>query len=457
MALRDEANTREEDRRSRLDRFLRPFGDVRAREGVSALALAGTLFLLLTAYYLLKVIREPLILLWGGAEVKSYAAAGQALLLLPVLRAHGALAARVGRVPLIVTVLLFVTSNLLVFAALLRAHVAVGLAFYLWVGTFNYLLVATFWSFANDVYTPEQGKRLFAIVGVGSSLGALSGAAFAGWLLKHLAPPHLMLVAAAMLTAAVVPFLWVDRWQHRQTANSGVARIGSEPLTGAGGFKALVEDRYLLLIAVLTLLTNWVTNSGEYLLDKTLIEVARSGAEHIADPQRFVGQFKATYFWWVNLLGVVGQLFVVSRALKHLGIGGSLLALPLVAMLGASSMLLFPTLWVIRTAKTAEKSVDYSLETTAVNALYLGVSRDAKYKAKAVIDTFVVRAGDICAAASVWIGVHQGIRRTGFAASNVLLTAIWFGVALRIRAMHRARTDRAGAAMNPGAVPAATA
>jgi len=101
-----------------LDRLLRPFADVRACEAVSALVLAATIFTVMTAYYLLKIIREPLILTGGGAEVKSYAAAGQALLLIPVLRAHGAIARRVGRLKLIAAVFLFCAANLVIFSFL---------------------------------------------------------------------------------------------------------------------------------------------------------------------------------------------------------------------------------------------------------------------------------------------------------------------------------------------------
>ena len=422
------------------ERLLRPFAEVRAGEAITALVLAGTLFLLLTAYYLLKVIREPLILMSGGAEVKAYAAAGQALLLLPVLRLHGAVARRAGRLTLIATVLLFVATNLLAFAGLFWARVSIGIAFYLWVGTFNYLLVATFWSFANDVYTPEQGKRLFAIVGIGSSLGALAGAALAGWLLSRLSPLALMLIAAGILAVAVVPFAWLDHRNRRRPRTPGQKSVQPEPLTGPGGFQALLQDRYLLFVALLTLLANWVLNSSEYVLDKTLLDFARSTTHGVADPMRFVGQFKATYFWWVNLVGVVGQLFIVSRVFKHLGVGRALLLLPFVSLLGASAMLILPALGLIRVAKVVEKGTEYSVQTTGLNALFLVVSRDAKYKAKAVIDTFVVRAGDVCSAAAIWIGVHHGLHVRSFAALNLLLSVGWFAVALRVGALHRSRS-----------------
>jgi len=152
------------------------------------------------------------------------------------------------------------------------------------------------------------------------------------------------------------------------------------------------------------------------------------------------------------VVAVIGQFFVVSRVLKYLGVGTALLVLPVVAMGGALAIVLFPVLGLIRVAKVAEKGTEYSLETTAVNALYLVVSRDAKYKAKAVIDTFLVRSGDVCAAASILIGTHLGVKTYGFAAMNVVLTATWLLVAWRVRALHLARSG----AIESHPLPAAT-
>jgi ATP:ADP antiporter, AAA family len=437
------------------DRLLRPFADVRACEAASSLVLAATIFTLLTAYYLLKVIREPLILTGGGAEVKAYASAGQALLLIPVLRAHGAIARRVGRLKLIAAVLLFCASNLVVFSVLTRTGAAIGVPFYLWVGTFNLLLVATFWSFANDVYTPDQGKRLFPIVGVGSSVGALVGAVLAGLLLRRLEPADLMLVSAALLTGTLGLFAWTHTHDRCWPKDRGKLVRPSEPLGGEGGFQALINDRYLLFIGLIAILVNWVTNSGEYVLDRTLVGIVADQGLQGAAVTRFIGQFKANYFWWVNLLAVGVQLLLVSRLLKFLGVGGALLVLPVVSMLGAATMALLPVLGLIRTAKIFEKSTDYSLENTAQNALYLVVSRAAKYKAKAVVDSFLVRAGDVCAAGAIFVGAQFGMNARVFAGLNVVLTVAWLGVAWRVRAMHRERIGQIEAAPSPLAGAAA--
>src|SRR5439155_16943531 len=139
--------------------------------------------------YLLKTIREPLILAApGGAEMKSYSAAAIAGVLIVLVPLYSAVASRVSRVKLINGVTLFFIACLVGFFALNRMGVAIGVAFFIWVGIFNLVVIARLWAFANDVYTVEQGKRLFAIVGIGASLGAIAGSFVTGQLVKRYGP-----------------------------------------------------------------------------------------------------------------------------------------------------------------------------------------------------------------------------------------------------------------------------
>jgi len=170
--------------RTLLERCLATFAEVHAGEGLTAILLMLNLFLLLAAYLIIKTVREPLILAEGGAVVKSYAAAGQALLLLIIVRGYGASASRVNRNKLINWVTAFSISNLVVFYILAQFRLPLGLVFFLWVGIFNLFVIAQFWSFANDIYTQEQGKRLFAIVAFGGSLGAIVVPGIAGRLFE---------------------------------------------------------------------------------------------------------------------------------------------------------------------------------------------------------------------------------------------------------------------------------
>ncbi len=154
--------------------LFRPFSKVEPDEVLGVSILTLTAFLLFTAYYLLKTVREPLILLEGGAEVKLYARAAQALIMAVFVHFYGELARSVGRTKLLGIVFLFFISNLVIFAALAGSAVQIGLPFFLWVGVFSYTIVAQFWGLAADLCSDEQGKRLFPIIGAGSSLGAVA-------------------------------------------------------------------------------------------------------------------------------------------------------------------------------------------------------------------------------------------------------------------------------------------
>jgi AAA family ATP:ADP antiporter len=421
-----------------LSRALRPFARVEAGEAITTVIVTSTLFLLLTAYYFLKTAREPLILLGGGAEVKSYAAAGQALLLVLFVRAYGAVAKRVGRVKLLATVFLFFASNLVVFAGLVHARMAVGVPFYLWVGVFNYASIAQLWAFAADIYTPEQGKRLFAILGIGSSVGAVAGARIARSIVSF-GPRGLMLAAAAILVVCVGLIGWADR-RTRSERTTRDTTHAEEPLgTHQSVFALLLRDKYLLLIAALMLVLNWVNSNGEYLLDRTLLAtLARQGAN--VDAAAFIGRFKADYFAWVNLVGVLLQLFAVSRVIDKLGVRASLYLLPVVAFAGYGLMIAAPILALIRLAKIAENSLDYSIQNTARQTLYLVATRAEKFVGKTVVDTFFVRVGDVFSAGLVWLGSRWALATPTFAAINLGLILVWVVILVGIGEEHRRRS-----------------
>ena len=418
-----------------LARALRPFAPVEPSEAVSVALLTLTMFMLLLGYYLLKIAREPLILLHGGAEVKSYASAGQSLLLLLVIPAYAALARRVGRVRLLVSVYGFFVSNLLLFALLLQAGVEIGVPFYLWVGVFNHMAIAQLWGFANDLYTPEQGKRLFAILGIGSSVGAVAGA-FVAKRLALFGPLSMQLLAAVILIACVLLVILVDRQISRYTKEQVVE--AQPPLEGPV-LQLLLHDKYLLWIALLTFILNCVNTTGEYLLDRTLLEMIAGTGVSGRDASRAVASFKADYFGWVNILGVLLQLFAVSRVLRLLGVARTLFVLPLVALISYSAMWLMPVLALVRLGKIAENSLDYSLQNTARQALFLVGTRAEKYLGKTVIDTFVVRMGDVFSALLVYsAGVFHLPGRT-FMLVNLGLVVCWLLVVVGLGREHARR------------------
>jgi ATP:ADP antiporter, AAA family len=422
-------------RRTLLDRCLLLFSDVRDGEGAGVLLLATNVFLLLGTYYILKTIREPLILSQpGGAEIKSYAAAAQMAVFLVLLRVYGALGSRCNRMRLIAATMVFFIVNLTAFFALSMAHIAIGVAFYIWVGVFNMFVVAQFWSFANDLYTDAQGRRLFPIAGVGASLGAWLGALFAAWLFGHFNPGQMMAIAALLLVGCLGLTYSVHKRDVARGGSAG-ARRAAEPLDRKGGFQLIAKDRYLLLMAAAILLLNLVNTNGEYIVSRFVSE----SAHHLpkAAQSRFIGQFYGDYFAWVNLLGLLMQTFLVSRIFRWIGVGRALFILPAISLTGYSFLAFLPVLGVVRAAKILENSTDYSLNNTVRHALFLPTARDAKYKAKAAIDTFFVRGGDVVSAGCVFIGVHWlSLTVPKMASLNIGLVLVWLSLAVLIRRRH---------------------
>jgi AAA family ATP:ADP antiporter len=430
---------------SPVERLLKIFADVRPGEGTSAVLLTFNVFLLLLSYYLLKTVREPLILTGGGAEVKTYASAAQSMILLGWVPAYSALATRVSRIKLITYVTFFFVACLLAFYAGALAHVPyLGVAFYIWVGIFNYSIIAQFWGFAADVYSNEQGKRLFAIVGIGSSAGAVAGSYLVKPLLHLLGKGGLytmMPIAGALLVVCVGFTRVVDRLEipSPESESASAASKKDEPMGKEGGFALVAKDKYLLLIGALTLLLNWVNTTGEYVLSRTLLAEAEALHLDKDGAERFIGEFTSGYFSWVNVVAVTMQLFVVSRVFKYAGLRVALLIMPLVSLTGYAALTVAPILAFIRVAKIAENSLDYSLQNTTRQALFLPTSREAKYKAKAAIDTFLVRAGDVLSAGLVFVGTTLAFSTKQFALTNVILVGSWLLVALALGKLYTKR------------------
>jgi len=214
----------------------------------------------------------------------------------------------------------------------------------------------------------------------------------------------------------------------------------AEPLSHESAFSLLARDKYLILIALLTLLINWCNSTGEYILDRTLLAAVAGKGQH-ADPMVFVGQFKAEYFEWVNIVGVLLQLFAVSRILDKLGVRAALFFLPIVAFGGYSLMLAAPVLSLIRLAKVAENSIDYSVQNTGRQALYLVATRVEKYVGKIAVDSFFVRFGDVLSALVVYIGAKLALPTQVFAAINLVLILVWLFVVVLVGREHKRRSE----------------
>jgi AAA family ATP:ADP antiporter len=203
----------------------------------------------------------------------------------------------------------------------------------------------------------------------------------------------------------------------------------------------VMGQQYLLLVAMFSLLFTMVKTNGDYVLAHVVEEGAKAavaaGAIRPNGVQDYIGGVFASYSFWVDMISLVIQAFVVSRVVKHLGLGFAFLVLPLIALTDGVVMAAWPLLAAVTVGKTAESAVDYSFNNTVRNVLWLPTSRRAKYLAKQASDTFFVRAGDVSSAALVFFGVHQlGMPVRAIAIVNVMLVSVWFLLARAILKEH---------------------
>ena len=437
--------TQPDQKKNILERFLSLFSNVQPGEGKTLLLLLLNAFILMGLYSILKPVREALILSQAGAIIKSYSSAAQALAFVFVVPAYGAFAARVNRVWLLSGMTLFFISNLVFFIFAGRAGMEVGIAYFIWLGVFSFMVVSQFWAFANDIYTEEQGKRLFPIIGIGGTLGAWVGSRLDAALFEITGPYWLMTLASALLGVFILLTIVINRQEVRR--GSAEAKKAEEHLSKEGSFKLVMRNRYLMLIAFHVLLLNLVNTVGEFVLGYMVEQAAVSeiGSGEALQDQRgnYIGAFYASFHSWVNLLTFLIQSFLVSRFFKYLGVRGSLFVGPIVSLCTYGVAAIQPILNVIRLGKVGENSIDYSLNNTVRHALFLPTSREVKYKAKAAIDTFFARTGDALQAGVVFIGTSLAFGVGAFALVNLGFVVVWLGVCLGIFRKHKELTKEA--------------
>jgi AAA family ATP:ADP antiporter len=447
-------------RRSPLEQFLGLFAEVRTGEGIVAILMLLNVFLILSSYYVLKVAREGLILSGGmaglsGAEVKTYASALMAGLLILIVPAYGFLGSRVRRIRLLNWSYAVILGCLGVFFVLGRSGTpGIGLAFFLWLGIVNMFLVGQFWSYANDVYTEAQGKRLFALIAIGASLGAIAGGPMNRLAKQFTDTFGVMLAAGALLVVCLALFNLVERKMKSADNRAGQAAVTDAALGKDGGFQLILRDRYLLFIALLLLLANMVNSVGEFVLSSAveshaiarvpdtahaeLLDATARAAAIKSERGDIVDAFFSSFYFWMNLVAFLIQAFLVSRLIKYAGVRVALFVFPVVAFGAYGAIGLIGGLAITRIAKTVDNATDYSVMNTVRHTLWLPTSREAKYKAKNAVDTFFVRTGDAIAALVISIGLHTfALAGRDFAFVNLGLIVVWILVAVGVATRHK--------------------
>jgi AAA family ATP:ADP antiporter len=447
-----------------LDRSLRVFTDVRSGEGLTGVIMLASVFLILTSYYLFKPAREGLLATSGVEvvsliELKAYTGFVQGLLFLGVIPAYSALVSGVSRRRLITYVSLFFAANAALFwllqPGLIVARVPyLGVAYYLWVGIFNVLIIAQFWSFAADLYSEERGKRIFPMIAIGASAGAVTGSWLTDQLVKVLGTYSLLLLGAGLL---VVSVLLARVAEARGPIGVGAEGVGSkrghQPMGKSGAMKLIFSNKFLIATAFMILILNWVNTNGENALFGVVQEhVGRqvaerglaNGPEKDALIENGTTEIYGNFQLWVNVIGMTMQSFLASRLLKYGGFGVILMMLPFVSFTSYTLAAVVPVFGMIRVMKIAENATDYSVNNTAKQVLWLPTTREVKYKAKAAVDTLFVRFGDGFAALTVFVLINQlRLSVRSLFILNIGLALAWIVLGFVVVRQHRVLSEAA--------------
>ncbi len=431
-----------------LARLIRRLVDVRQGEGAALLWSCGYIFLILTAYYILRPIRDEMGLA-GGVENLAWLFTGTligTLLLHPV---YASLVARLPRRRFVPLTYRFFIVNLIAFFLLLRATDAaqsiwIGRFFFVWLSVFNLFVISVFWSFMTDIYRPGQSKRLFGVVAVGGTLGALLGSTITTALAGALGPVNLLLVSALFLELAVRASRALERHEPKlaQIAQNDDEDSGREirPHTELGvqaigggvleGIRHVFRSPYLLGIAGLMLM---FTVAATFLYFQRIDVVARVFADDPAGRVRLFGAMDMA----TNALTLATQIFLTGRLLRWFGVGFGLAFLPFISLIGFGALTAAPVLGVIVVFEVLRRAGNFALARPAREVLYTVLARSDKYKAKNFNDTFVYRLGDQVGSWSYTAMTWLGLGLSGLAFSMVPLSAAWLLLALWLGRAYR--------------------
>jgi AAA family ATP:ADP antiporter len=374
-------------------------------------------FCMFSSYSILRPIRETMGITSGVSTLPALFW-GTFIAMLAVQPIYGWLTSRFRRSTFLPWVYLFFILNILGFYAWFNAqadHTWIARAYFIWVSVFNLFVVAVFWSLMADVFSRDQAGRLFGFIAAGISLGGLFGPFLGQRLAEPLGTINLLLVSALLLGGSLAFLMRVLHWHRRHGENVAAgadrdARLGG---TALAAFRQVASSPYLALLALFVLLLTWVS-TFLYLEQQAMVaEVFASRDERT--------RFFSTIDFWVQAGSLTTQLLLFGRLFRWLGLRALLVSVPLLMAAGYAVLALYPQFAVLVAVMMVRRIGEYSITRPSRDTLYTVVSREERYKAKSLIDTFVYRGGDATAAS-----LHALLKTIGLGVSGIA----WFGAAI---------------------------
>jgi ATP:ADP antiporter, AAA family len=411
----------------RIYRLLRRFVDIRPEE-VPVLGWCWLyIFAVLSSYYIMRPIRDQAGVA-GGVNNLQWLFTGTLVGMLVLNIPFAYLVKRLPRSRFIPLTYHFFVANIALFAAALywsnaQQTVWVGRIFFIWVSVFNLFVVSIFWQLNVDLFSSEQGKRLFGLIAAGATIGAIVGSSLTAGLARYISPIVLLIVAALLLELAVFSVGRLGRLSptlHRRPAGEG----DEEPIGGGvfAGITHAFRSPYLLNVSVFLLLFA-ITSTFLYFQQAGI--VSRTFSDRGAQTAFF-----ATIDLLVNVLTLIVQLFLTGRILLLLGVALTLGVLPALTIVGFGALALMPTIAAVAVFQVLRRAGDYAIARPTREVLFTVVPREDRYKTKSFIDTVVYRTGDQVGAWSVALLRIGGLGTSGVAIVAIPIAALWLANAI---------------------------
>jgi ATP:ADP antiporter, AAA family len=410
-----------------MHRLLSRMVDVRPAE-VAALGWCWLyIFCVLSSYYTLRPIRDQMGIAGGVKNLPwlfTGTLAGMLLLNIP----YGYLVKTYPRTTFIPMSYRFFMANLLLFAVALHVStpvqtIWVGRVFFIWTSVFNLFVVSIFWAMIVDVFSPEQGKRLFGFIAAGATLGAIAGSTLMVTTVQHLPPGYLLAGAALLLEVAVFCMSRLSRLSptlsEQPRRESADKPVGGSVLAG---IRDSLSSTYLINVSLFLLLYA-VTSTFLYFQQATIIS-------HALQDRKSQTEFLASIDLSVNVLTLIIQLFLTGRILRRIGVSATLAILPAFSILGFAIVGLWPTLSSIAPVQVLRRAINFAIARPTREILFTVVPREDRYKAKSFIDTVVYRLGDQVGAWSFALLTALGTGLAAVAAIASVTAGLWLGNSL---------------------------
>ena len=393
-------------------------------EGHEIKAVVGSflfVIVLMTAYYILRPVRDAMASDWTDAEV-SWLWTLNFFISTAVVAVYGVLVSRFRLRLLVPSIYAIFALTFLSFYALISTmadRTLVDKSFYVWVSVFSLFHISVFWSFMSDLFSKEQAGRLFGIIAAGASVGGLVGPSIPSFFSASLGTDNLMLLASAMLLVPIPIIFYLQSLKSSDLHNEGLApqtsqiKIGGNPFAG---FKLFFSNPYLLAIGLFILLYTGISSFVYFELKNLLSDLSR--AERTA--------VWAQMDLAVNVLSIAVGLFATGRIVGKFGMPVTIALIPVLICAGLIIVAVSPFLGAVVALQVIRRAGNYAVTRPAREVLFTRVDREARFKAKPVIDIVAYRGGDMLMA---WFftGLTQGLGLglAAVAAVGAGIAALW--------------------------------